>query len=75
MFTCRWCGKVILEARNEEEAICGPCRIKEAETLRSLALAMAKNPGMNAMELSHASGVPLSKVSYFMKNGMIKKRR
>ncbi len=74
MLTCRWCGKILLEAKNESEAICGPCRIKEAETLKKLAIAMSKNPGMNAMELSKASGVPLSKVSYFMKNGMIKRK-
>ncbi|MBQ7635766.1 MAG: hypothetical protein IJS80_00515 [Lachnospiraceae bacterium] len=74
MYTCRWCGKILLEARNESEAICGPCRIKEAETLKKLAVAMSKNPGMNAMELAQASGVPLSRVSYFMKNGKIKQR-
>ena len=74
MYTCRWCGKVLLEAKNNEEAICGPCRIKEAETLRKLAMAMAKNPGMNAMELSHSSGVPLAKVSYFMNNGKIRRK-
>lgn len=72
MYTCRWCGKVLLEAKNDQEAICGPCRIAEAETYRKLAKAMAVEPGMNAMELSKAAGVPLQRISYFMKNGKIR---
>ncbi len=74
MYSCRWCGKILVEAKREEEAICGPCRVKEAETLKNLAIAMSKNPGMNAMELSKASGIPLSRVSYFINTGKIRKK-
>ena len=48
--------------------------IKEAETYRTLAQAMQKNPGMNAMELATAAKVPLAKVNYFIKLGKIKPR-
>ena len=74
MLSCRWCGKMLKDATKEENAICGPCMIKEAETYRTLAQAMQKNPGMNAMELATAAKVPLAKVNYFIKIGKIKPR-
>ena len=65
---------MLKDATKEENAICGPCMIKEAETYRTLAQAMQKNPGMNAMELATAAKVPLAKVNYFIKIGKIKPR-
>ncbi len=68
---CYWCGKILKGYSGHGIPYCPGCARDEAEALKKIRAAADKNPGMNAMQLSAATGLYVSKIKHFIDDGRV----